>query len=83
MVMMMEENKDIFLAGSDTVFGHTTAQKNIPQYLFGAIHVVSAYLWTDFSTPPFPCKHMYQFRVTFSAVVLFQKKNLNTIAHTY
>ena len=50
---MMEENNNIFLAGGDAlvylaVLGQCT--KNIPQHLFGAIHLVLTYLRTNFST---------------------------------
>ena len=87
----MEENNDIFLAGCwlsyFSVLGRTNAQKNIPQHLFGAIHLVRMYLRSDFSAqppnPPLPCKHMYALRVTVSAAGLFQEILLNTIAHMY
>ena len=37
----MEESNKIFLAGDDAlVYLAETMQKNIPQYLFGAIHLV-------------------------------------------
>ena len=83
---MMEENNDIFLAGGDAlvylaVLGQCT--KNIPQHLFGAVHLVLTYLRTNFSSPPLPCKHMHAFRGTVSAVGLFRKILLNTIAHIY
>ena len=80
----MEENNDIFVAGSDAlVYLAYQCTKNIPQHLFGAIHLVRTYLRTNFSTPCLHCKHMYAFRVTVSAVGLFQKILLNTIAHMY
>ena len=34
--------------------------KNIPQHLFGAIHLVRTYLMSDFSTPS-PCMHLHTF----------------------
>ena len=48
----MEENNDIFFAGSDaSVYLAEAMPKNIPQHLFGAIHLVRTYLRTNFSTP--------------------------------
>ena len=49
----MEENNDIFLAGGDALvyLARPMHKKNIPQHLFGAIHLVCTYLKTDFSTP--------------------------------
>ena len=45
---MMEEN--IFLGGGDAlVYLPDQCTKNIPQHLFGAIHLVRTYLMTDFS----------------------------------
>ena len=50
-VIMMEENNDIFLAGGDAlVYLAVQCTKNIPQYLFGVIHLVRTYRRTDFST---------------------------------
>ena len=50
-VTMMEENNDIFLVGGDAVvYLPEPMQKNIPQNLFGAIHLVRTYLKTEFST---------------------------------
>ena len=48
---MMEENNGFFLAGGDALV-HLAGpvHKNIPQQLFGAIHLVRTYLRTDFST---------------------------------
>ena len=49
---MMEENNDIFLAGGDAlVYLPDQCIKNIPQHLFGAIHLVRTYLRTDFQAP--------------------------------
>ena len=49
---MMEENNDIFLAGGDAlVYLAEPVHKNIPQNLFGAIHLVCTYLITDSSIP--------------------------------
>ena len=47
----MEENNDIFLAGGDALvyLAGPMHKKNIPQHLFGAIHLVRPYLRTDFS----------------------------------
>ena len=49
----MEENNDIFLAGGDALvyLAGPMHKKNIPQHLFGAIHLVCAYLRTDFLAP--------------------------------
>ena len=81
---MMEENNDIFFAGGDTlVYLVLPVHENITQHLFGAIHLVRMYLRTNFSTPCLPCKHIYAFRVTVSAIELFQKILLNKIAHIY
>ena len=52
--------------------------------MFGAIYLVRTYLRTDFlpspppPRPPIPCKNMYAFRVTVSAVGLLQKILTNT-----
>ena len=82
---MTEENNDIFLASGDALVYliGPIHKKNIPQHLFGAIHLVRTYVRTDFSTPRPPCKHMYVFRVTVIAVGLFQIIILNTIAHMF
>ena len=40
----MEENNDTFLAGGDALIGQTNAQKNIPQHLFGIIHLICTHL---------------------------------------
>ena len=48
----MEENNDIFLASDDAlVYLPNQCTKNIPQQLFGAIHLVRTYLMIDFLTP--------------------------------
>ena len=66
-VIKVEENNGIFLV---TVMLQCTwsdqCTKNIPQpsTTFGAIHLVSTYFRTDFSTPP-SSKHMYAFRVCY------------------
>ena len=81
---MMEENNNIFLDSGDALV-----------YLAGSMHkkYSTPFVWCrPFSTyvlqdqvfnPAPPCKHMYAFRVTVSAVELFQKVLLNTIAHIY
>ena len=80
----MEENNNNFLDGSDAlVYLGYQCTNNIPQLLFGTIHLVSTYLRTDFSTHPLLCKQMYAFRVTVPAVGLFQKILFNTIAYMY
>ena len=70
---MMEENKDIFLADDDALM-----------YLAVPMHkkYSTKYVWdhpfsTNISTSP----PLYAFRVTVSAVGLFQKVILDTIAH--
>ena len=49
---MMEENNDIFLAGSDALvyFAGPMHKKNITQHLFGVIHLVRTSVRTNFST---------------------------------
>ena len=49
----MEENINTFLAGGDALvyLAIPMHKKNIPQHLFGAIHLVRTYLRTNFSTP--------------------------------
>ena len=48
---MMEENSDIFIAGSDAlVYLTDECTDNIPQHLSGAIHLVRTLIMTDFST---------------------------------
>ena len=64
---MMEENNDIFLAGSEALVYLTVPmhKKNSTKFVWG--HPFS----TNFSTPhPSP---LYAFRVTVSAIGLFQK----------
>ena len=81
---MVEENNGIFLAGGDAlVYLDRPMHKKYSQYFLGAIHLVRTYFRTNFLTPPPPCKNMYTFRVTVTAVGLFQKVLLNTIAHMY
>ena len=72
---MMEENSDIFLAGGDPLV-----------CLAGPMHkkYSTTCAWSHACPPPHPpCKHMYAFRVIVTAVGLFQKILLNTIAHMY
>ena len=70
---MMEENNSFFLAGVDALVNLAgPIQKNSPQHLFGAIHLVRSYLRANFLSPS-PFKQTYAFRVTFTAVGLFQK----------
>ena len=48
----MEENNDIFLAGGDAlVYLANQCTKNIPQHLFGVIHLIRTYLMIDFAIP--------------------------------
>ena len=48
----MEENNNIFLAGSDAlVYLAGPAHKKYSTNLFGAIHLVRTYLRINFSTP--------------------------------
>ena len=48
----MEENNGIFLAGGDALMylAGPMHKKNIPQLLFGVIHLVRTYLKINFST---------------------------------
>ena len=56
----MKENNNIYLAGGDALVNLAKSMhKNIPQHLFGAIHLVRAYLMTDFSTSLPPFTHLY------------------------
>ena len=72
---MMEENNGIFLAGVET-FG-PMQKKYFTTFVWG--HPFSVYVCQDqFFNPLPPCKHMYAFRVTVTAVGLFQKILLNT-----
>ena len=62
MLIMMEENNGISLAGDDTWPNQYT--KSIPQHFLGAIHSVRTHLMTNFSTPldeplPFPQLRTY------------------------
>ena len=69
---MMEENNNIFLAGCDDLI-----------YLALAMHkkYSTTFVWGH---PIFqPLSPLYSFRVTVSAVGLFQKILLNTIANIY
>ena len=61
----MEENNDIFLAGGDALvyLAGPMHKKNIPQHLFGAIHLVRTYLMTNFSITSPSCTDKYAFRV--------------------
>ena len=48
-IITMEENSDIFLAGGDALgYLIELMHKNIPQNLFRAYHLVRTYLMTDF-----------------------------------
>ena len=81
-VIMMEENNDIFLASGDALvyFAVPMHKKYSTAFVWG--HSFSSYVSQDrYFNPPVPCKHMYAFRVTVSAVTLFQKTPLNTITH--
>ena len=51
-VIMMEESNNMFLANGDALvyLAGSMHTQNIPQHLFGAIHLVRTYLWTGFST---------------------------------
>ena len=71
---MMEENNDTFLAGGDAL-GYLAVpmhKKYSTTFVWG--HLFSMYISKDrFFNPFLPSKHMYAFRVTVSAVGLFQK----------
>ena len=80
----MTKENNIFLAGG-VLYSTWPKQciKNIPQHLFGAIHLVRTYLMTDFSTPS-PCTYLYTFSMTPSPLpccygwpILNQKTNKN------
>ena len=58
-----------------SVLGRSNAHRNIPQNLFGDIHLVTTYLRSDFSIPLLTCKRMYTLRVTVSAVGLLKKNS--------
>ena len=77
---MMAESNNIFLAGGDALV--SLAVKNIAQHVLG--HPFSTYVSLDrFFNPSLPYKHMNTFKVTASAVGLFQKILLYTIAHMH
>ena len=84
----MKEN-NIFLAGGDTLvyLAVPVHKKYSTTFVWG--HPFSKYVSLDqFVKPPsshlsLPCKHMYAFIITASAVRLFQKILFNTIAHMY
>ena len=64
----MEENNNIFLAGGDAlVYLAGSMRKNIPQHLFGPSIQQVRILGPIFQPTP-PCKHMYAFRATITAV---------------
>ena len=73
--IMMEENNDIFLAEGD-------AQKIFHNICLGPYIQEVRILGLIFQ-PPSTLKAMYTFRVTVSAVGLFQKILLSIIAHMY
>ena len=79
---MMAENNDIFPAGGDALvyLAVPMHKKYSTTCVWG--HPFSTQVCQDrFFNPPHPCNHMFAFRVTFSAVGLFQKILLSTIAH--
>ena len=81
---MMEESNDIFLAGGDaSVYLAVPMYKTCSTgFVWG--HPFSTYVSYDqFFKYRFPCKFMYAFRVTVSAVGLFQKILINTFANMY
>ena len=58
----MEQNNDIFLADGDAlVYLANHCTKDIPQQLFGVIHLVHMHLMTDFSIPLPSFTHLYTF----------------------
>ena len=87
---MMEKN-NIFLAGGDVFVYLAIPMHKKYSTTFAWGHPLITYVsWGQFFTlppppplPPFYCKHMYAFRVTLSAVGLFQTIILNTIAYMY
>ena len=76
---MMEQNNDFFLAGGDALMYLTGPMHEKYCTAFGWRHPFSTYV--PIFQLPSPCKDMYAFRVTVTAVGLFQKKILRTIAH--
>ena len=80
----MAENNDIFLAGGDASLYLTEPMHKKYSPTFICSHPFSMYVsYEIFFNAPLPCKHMYAFRVTVTAIGLFQKIILNTIAHMY
>ena len=89
-VIMMEENNNIFFPGSDAlVYLTKLMHKKYSTTFFGAIHLVRMYLRTIFQPSP-PCKHLYAFRVTVTRQMHayyvsehrpIQTKNMQNMAH--
>ena len=78
----MAENNNIFFVGGDALVYLTVPMYKKYFTTFVSGHTFSTYVSQDrFFNTPLPCKHMYAFRVTVSAVGLFQKPLLNTITH--
>ena len=73
---MMEENNDIFLAGDDALvyLAGPMHTKNIPQRLFGTIHLVRTYLMTNFSNP-LPLARVLHIQSKPPFVILFYLRN--------
>ena len=81
---MIEECNSIFLAGGDALvyLAGQMRKKYSTTFVWG--HPFSTSVSKDqFFNPPPNCKHMYAFRVTLTAVGLFQKILLNTIVYMY
>ena len=71
---MMEENNDIFLAGGDALVYLAVPMHKKYSTIFVWGYPFSTYVSQGrFFNPILPCKDMYTFRVTVSAVELFQK----------
>ena len=72
-VTMMEEKSDIFLAGGDALVYLTgpVYKKYSTTFVWSHPNVSMRILGPVFQSPP--CKHMYAFRLTVTAVGLFQK----------
>ena len=77
----MEENNDILLAGGDALdyLAGSMHKKNIPQHLLGTSILYVRILRPIFQPPP----PLYAFRITVTAVGLFQMILLNTIGHIF
>ena len=81
---MMEENNGIFFSDSDALvyLAGTMHKKKFHNICLGP-SIYYACILGPISQPPTPCKNMYSFSVTVTAVGLFQKILLSIITHMY